>query len=132
MMSNSRLEPTPTALITANRLSLATLIAKGLQRQHWSAVIVDEGGEILELLDSQPFQLLVLDLDWLGELGLGLLTQLQHAKCPTPVLVMTSYEELGDRAREAFDSALTVLIKPFKIQDIVQQSNRVSHWSPLN
>lgn len=115
----------PKALVTANRRDLATLIAKGLERQQWQVAIANEKAEILDLISQHKFQLMIIDLDGSEQQNLDLLRQLQQQQCEIPVLILTSYEEHGDRACQLFSAVHKVLIKPFRIQDIIQQSSLV-------
>lgn len=120
MISDMKLDSNSKVLITANRHRLAELLAKGLQRKNWMTVIASDYNKLLHLLNHNHFQLLILDLDGLGEIGFTLLTQLQQKSCQIPVLILTSYEELGDRANQQFENVVNVFIKPFKIQDLLR------------
>lgn len=113
--------PTNRVLITANRLRLAELLEKGLQQHGWLTLIVNDVQELWNLANSTDCQCLILDLDLLYESGVLAVDQLLQREWNLPILAITSAEELGDRAFRQLGTVMDVLVKPFRMHELLER-----------
>lgn len=71
-----------------------------------------------ELLDVQPYDLVILDLNLPGEDGLSLLRRLRARRVKTPVLVITARSAVDERISALDLGADDYLTKPFDYREL--------------
>ncbi|MEM7584172.1 MAG: response regulator [Acidobacteriota bacterium] len=84
-----------------------------------AVVTADDGRQALSVLETQPVDLLLTDLDMPVMDGFELLAHMVRAYATIPCIVMSAYEvpELGDRV--GTHGAVCYLEKPFDLQSLV-------------
>ncbi len=92
----------------------AGLTARGLQVQH-----CDNGNTGFEQACTGTYDVVILDLMLPGRDGLSVLKGLRAAGVPTPVILLTARNELGDRVEGLNLGADDYLAKPFFVEELV-------------
>jgi two-component system, OmpR family, copper resistance phosphate regulon response regulator CusR len=106
-------------LIVEDERKVARALQDGLRREHFAATIAPTGEEGFFLLNSQPFDLLILDLTLPGHDGLEVLRALRQRKFSIPVLVLTARDSLEDRVEGLESGADDYLVKPFAFPELL-------------
>ncbi|GAB4378283.1 MAG: hypothetical protein Kow00121_29740 [Elainellaceae cyanobacterium] len=112
-------------LITAERWQLVALLEKALQRQGWETIIAKSQHEIIPLINREPIALAILELDLLGKDYLHVLRDMRHYQRQIPVLLISKFDELGDRATRFMNGMAEALPNPFKVNELTE---RVNAW----
>jgi DNA-binding response OmpR family regulator len=104
---------------------LRDLIATVLSSDGYEIVQVRDGAELVEYLDagrsSPGFELpdvILSDVCMPGRTGFDVLEELRSAGITTPVVLMTAFAEHFTESRARELGALTMLEKPFEIDDL--------------
>jgi CheY-like chemotaxis protein len=120
-------------LIAEDDFAFRDLLSFAFEDDGYEVVTVPDGYALLETLGSsvlpgsstKPFDLVVSDLMMPRFGGLGTLERLSHSPLLPPLVVITAFgsDEVHRRALQA--GAVSVLDKPFDLQDLVRLSRRV-------
>lgn len=93
-------------------------IRAGLRREGFTVDWVREGGSAGPALDTEPFELLLLDLGLPGGDGLQLLKTLRGRGSALPVLIITARDAVADRVAGLDAGADDYLVKPFALEEL--------------
>jgi CheY-like chemotaxis protein len=97
-------------------LELLAIAVEGDSTDIYMAV---DGGELLELVaDSDPFDLIVTDINMPWIEGLQVLASMREAGLDTPVLVVTGFDRRGLAETIARLGKAMLLRKPFEIAEL--------------
>ena len=110
-------------LIVDDDASMAQMLAGALQRQGLQAVFRTSPEEALALVESEPFDCVITDLNMKGMSGVDLCGKIVGQRPDLPVIVLTSSEEPGDVARARDLGVSDYIVKPAaygKLLDIVR------------
>ncbi len=93
-------------------------IRAGLKREGFTVDWVHETEAAEQVLRTEPFVLLLLDLGLPGRGGLGLLKALRARGTTLPVLIITARDAVSDRVAGLDAGADDYLIKPFDLDEL--------------
>jgi DNA-binding response OmpR family regulator len=116
--------PTPTSnrpriLVVEDEGKTRASLAEGLGLQGWEIVAVANGLDADTLLQTESFDLVVLDWMIPGRNGLELLARLRAHGRQTPVLMLTARTGVDDRVAGLEKGADDYLAKPFAFAELV-------------
>lgn len=114
----ARRENLAQVLIAEDDIPLAHLLKRGLQSSSYGVNLVHDGESALNTVNSNSYDLLILDLNLPKLDGMTLLRQLRPAKPDLPVLVLTGRNRLEDRVSALDGGADDCLTKPFSFHEL--------------
>jgi DNA-binding response OmpR family regulator len=106
-------------LIVEDEKKLAAALKKGLQAEGYEIEAAHSGEDGFFLLNSKPFDLLVLDIGLPGRDGLEVLAALRKKNASVPVLILTARDTVDDRVRGLDTGADDYLVKPFAFAELL-------------
>lgn len=106
-------------LIIEDDKKVAQALEKGLESEHYDVEVAYAGKEGFFLVNSQKFDLVLLDLMLPGRDGLEILKALRRRQDMTPVLILTAKDAVEDRVIGLDSGADDYLIKPFAFPELV-------------
>lgn len=112
------------ALIVDDNDSIRRLVVRVLQRSHVETEEASDGAEALRKIDSDDFDVVVLDLMMPGHSGFDVIRELREKRPEVlkKVIVMTA---AADKTTEGIeDEVCAVVTKPFSITDLTQTVER--------
>lgn len=86
---------------------------------------VKDGITALAALDTQHYDLVLLDLGLPGKDGLSVLNSLRSRNNPVPLLIITARDSLDDRLRGLDGGADDYLLKPFDMAELLARMRAV-------
>jgi DNA-binding response OmpR family regulator len=101
-------------------------LASGLHAQGLAAETASDGAEALRVIDSQPIDVVVLDLMMPGMDGIQLLKALQGRSEKPRILVLSARDQVADRVEALNLGADDYLVKPFAFDEVVARINALS------
>jgi two-component system, OmpR family, response regulator QseB len=105
-------------LLVEDDAMIGEAIRAGLRREGFTVDWVHEAASALQVLRSEPFELLLLDLGLPGSDGLQLLKTLRGRGESLPVLIITARDAVSDRVAGLDAGADDYLIKPFDLDEL--------------
>ncbi len=116
----------PRCMVVDDEPLAIDVVVSYLERLDIEPVCCENSVEALQLLQSQRFQLLFLDIEMPGLNGLSLLRSLSQ---PPAVVITTAYR---DFAVEGFElEVLDYLVKPFSFSRLQQTMDKFQRWHAL-
>lgn len=132
-------------LIVDDEVDLADAVATGLRREGYAVDVVHDGGEALDRLQYQPYDLICLDLTMPGIDGLEVCTRIRsdppEGGAPR-ILMLTARDAVDERILGLDIGADDYLVKPFAFGELsarirvllrrdIDQSSSVLEVGPL-
>lgn len=106
-------------LVVEDEKKVAKALQEGLQAEHYQVTIAYTGEEGFYLLNSQTFDLVLLDLMLPGRDGFEILKTLRERGLQTPVLILTARDTVDDRVLGLDGGADDYLVKPFAFPELL-------------
>lgn len=121
-------DPSRRVLVVEDEPHIRDLVALHLRLDGWSITTAGHGEDALRLMQSQPFDLIVLDLMLPGLDGLTILKALRREKLngDVPVLLLTARREEVDKVLGLESGADDYLTKPFGVRELVARANALT------
>jgi len=106
-------------LVIEDQKKVALALQEGLRRNKIDVTIASDGEEGFFLLNSQPFDLVVLDLTLPKRDGIEILKAVRLKKISIPVLILTARDSVEDRVVGLESGADDYLVKPFAFPELL-------------
>ena len=106
-------------LVVEDEQKVAHALRAGLAAQQYEVALAATGEEGFSLVNSQDFDLIILDLLLPGRDGLDVLRTLRERGLRTPVLVLTARDAVEDRVLGLDSGADDYLVKPFAFPELL-------------
>jgi len=98
---------------------VAQAIQEGLEGESYSVVVAHTGEDGFFLANSEPFDLVVLDIMLPGRNGIEVLSALRKRGLQIPVLLLTAKDAVEDRVLGLDAGADDYLVKPFAFPELL-------------
>ncbi len=105
-------------LLVEDNVPLADELTAGLQRQGYAVDWLADGRDAVYQRQSEPYDLIILDLGLPGLPGLDVLAQWRAAGLATPVLILTARGSWAERIEGLKAGADDYLSKPFHPEEL--------------
>ncbi len=106
-------------LIIEDEKKVAKAIKEGLEREHFSANIAYNGEEGFFQINSNTFDLVILDLNLPGRDGIEVLKTLRQKGVTIPVLILTARDSVESRVVGLESGADDYLVKPYAFHELI-------------
>jgi two-component system response regulator AtoC len=106
---------TGVVLVVDDEKSLRWSLAEGLREDGYDVVEAENGTECFAVLDSQPVDVVLLDLKLPGEDGLTILQRIKHSYPEVTVVMMTAYGKFEDAVKATKIGCYNYIGKPFEL-----------------
>jgi DNA-binding response OmpR family regulator len=106
-------------LVIEDEAKVARALNDGLSREGYEVTVARTGEEGYYVLDSEPFELVVLDLMLPGRDGLEVLATIRSHHRGVPVLIVTARDSVEDRVIGLDAGADDYLVKPFAFAELL-------------
>jgi len=103
-------------LVIEDDRRIAGVLQQGLTEDGHTVFVSHHGDDGLELIESQYFDVIVLDVMLPGRDGFSILKQARDARCATPILILTARDGMADIVRGLDLGADDYLTKPFQLE----------------
>jgi two-component system, OmpR family, response regulator QseB len=106
-------------LIAEDEPRIASFIDKGLRAQGFTITLAVNAGEALNLVQTNEFDLMILDLGLPGGDGLAVLESLRGQGVQTPVIILTARDDINDKLAGLSGGADDYMTKPFRFEELL-------------
>ncbi|MEM7357262.1 MAG: response regulator transcription factor [Acidobacteriota bacterium] len=106
-------------LVVEDEEELAQVLVEALEDESYAVDLAVSGGEAEELMDLNPYDLVVLDWTIPAPSGIDLLRRWRAAGSEVPVLMLTGRRDVGDRVDGLDTGADDYLTKPFAFDELL-------------
>lgn len=112
-------------LVVEDEQKVAAAVREGLQSEGYDVTVEVTGEAAFFRINTEPFELILLDLGLPGRDGLDILRAMREAGVATPVLVLTARDTVGDRVQGLNSGADDYLVKPFAFAELLARIQAV-------
>ena len=112
-------------LLVEDDKMIAEAVSNGLKTARYAVDWVNNGNTAEQALNSQQYDLVLLDLGLPGQNGLQVLKHLRQDKNNTPVLIVTACDDLDSRLAGLDGGADDYIIKPFDLSELLARIRAV-------
>src|SRR5215467_955947 len=106
-------------LVVEDEQKVANALREGLEGERYDVVVERTGEGAFFRVNTESFDVILLDLNLPGRDGLEILQALRQRGMKTPVLVLTARDSLNDRVAGLDAGADDYLIKPFAFAELL-------------
>jgi len=106
-------------LIVEDEKKLASFIRRGLKERNYAVDIAYDGDEGLFLAESNPYDVIILDVMLPLKDGFSICRQLRKEKIEAPILMLTARDEVEDKINGLDAGADDYLTKPFAFGELL-------------
>ncbi len=106
-------------LVVEDERKVAKALKEGLEAERYHVAVAHTGEEGFYLLNSQTFDLVLLDLMLPGRDGFEIVRTLREKGLQTPVLILTARDTVDDRVLGLDSGADDYLVKPFAFPELL-------------
>ena len=117
-------DPPARLLVVEDEDKVAQALQEGLEGEGYEVAVERTGEGAFFRLNTEPFDLVLLDVMLPGRDGLQILTTLRERGVITPVLVLTARDTLEDRVDGLDRGADDYLVKPFAFAEVLARTGR--------
>jgi two-component system, OmpR family, copper resistance phosphate regulon response regulator CusR len=113
-------------LVIEDEQKLGQALQEGLQAEQYAVALASTGEEGFYLVQTEAFDLVVLDVMLPGRNGFEILTTMRGHGFKTPVLMLTAKDAIEDRVRGLDAGADDYLVKPFAFPELLARVRALS------
>jgi DNA-binding response OmpR family regulator len=106
-------------LVIEDEQKLGKALQEGLQAEQYGVALAYTGEEGFYLVQTEAFDLVILDVMLPGRNGFEILTTMRQHGLKTPVLMLTARDAIEDRVRGLDTGADDYLLKPFAFSELL-------------
>ncbi len=106
-------------LVVEDEEKVASFIRRGLEEERYAVDVALDGEEGLQFAETNPYDVIVLDLMLPGLDGFRFIQRLRAQDIATPILVLTARDSVGDKVRGLDLGADDYLTKPFAFAELL-------------
>ncbi len=106
-------------LVVEDEKKVANFLQQGLQEEHYTVDVANDGEQGASLAMSQSFDLIVLDLLLPKKDGVTVIRELRENQIVTPVLMLTAKSSVDNRVEGLDAGADDYLTKPFAFAELL-------------
>src|SRR5665213_4315972 len=118
-------------LMVEDDRKLAEFVARGLRAERFTVDLAADGREGIHCFESQPYDLLILDLMLPHISGSELLRRVRRSQPSLPVLVLTARDATEDKVRHFEAGADDYLTKPFDFAELLVRIKALLRRTPV-
>lgn len=113
-------------LVVEDEHKLGKALQEGLQSEQYGVALAHTGEEGFYLVQTESFDLVILDIMLPGRNGLEILKAMRQHGLRTPVLMLTARDTIEDRVRGLDTGADDYLLKPFAFPELLARIRALS------
>jgi two-component system, OmpR family, copper resistance phosphate regulon response regulator CusR len=113
-------------LVIEDELKLGNALRDGLETEQYQVAVAHTGEEGFYLVQTESFDLVILDVMLPGRSGLEILKTMRQHGLKTPVLMLTARDAIEDRVRGLDTGADDYLLKPFAFPELLARIRALS------
>ncbi len=113
-------------LVVEDDRTVGQYLRRGLEEAQYHADLVGDGLEALRLASGEQYDVVVLDLRIPGMSGLEVLRTLRDRGIPTPILILTAQDAVGQKVEALRAGADDYVTKPFSFEEVLARVEALS------
>jgi DNA-binding NtrC family response regulator len=105
-------------LIVDDHREIRSILEEYLREEGYQADGAGDGQEALAMQESEPFDLIITDLNMPGMTGIELIKEITKGDYATEFIIITGYASLDTAIEAVKAGAFDYIVKPFRIEEL--------------
>lgn len=110
--------PSEKVLVVDDEIFVRELLLEFLSMQGYEVILADSGEKAVQLMHTQPADVVLLDLKMTGMDGIETLKQIRKSAPGTIAIIMTGYPTIESSIEALRHGACDYVMKPFKLNEL--------------
>ncbi len=106
-------------LIAEDEPRIASFLEKGLRAHGLTTAVAADGNQVILMVQTGEFDLLILDLGLPGRDGLEILEELRGQGERLPIIILTARDDIKDKIAGLESGADDYITKPFRFEELL-------------
>ncbi|AFZ30742.1 response regulator transcription factor [Gloeocapsa sp. BRSZ] len=106
-------------LIAEDEPRIASFLEKGLKAAGFTTAIAKDGNEVILMIQSDRFDLLLLDIGLPGKDGWQVLEELRGLGEQLPIIILSARDDINDKVAGLEGGADDYVTKPFRFEELL-------------
>ncbi|PMB13679.1 DNA-binding response regulator [Fischerella thermalis CCMEE 5282] len=106
-------------LIAEDEPRIASFLEKGLCSHGFTTAVVEDGNEVVLMVQEGEFDLLILDLGLPGKDGIEVIEDLRGQGESLPIIILTARDDIKDKITGLESGADDYVTKPFRFEELL-------------
>jgi two-component system copper resistance phosphate regulon response regulator CusR len=123
--------PLMKVLVVEDERKTATYLKRGLEENDFVVDVAETGEDGSHLAETQPYDLIILDVQLPGRDGWNVVTEIRRRGVETPVLFLTARDAVRDRVKGLELGADDYLVKPFAFSELLARMRSILRRGPV-
>jgi heavy metal response regulator len=119
-------------LLVEDEPKVSGFVQRGLVAEHYAVDVIPDGRDGLEMAQTYPYDLIILDLMLPRMDGSQVLQRIRRNDTNVPVLVLTARDALEDKVKLFESGADDYLTKPFAFAELLVRCKALLRRGPVN
>src|ERR1700730_8618731 len=119
-------------LLVEDEKKLSCFVARGLTAERYAVDISADGREGLELAQTYPYDLIILDLNLPSMQGVEVLQRVRRQNTDVPIIILTARDAVEEKVRLFEAGADDYLTKPFAFAELLVRVKALLRRGPVN
>ncbi len=119
-------------LLVEDEPKVSGFVQRGLAAEHYAVDVVPDGRDGLEMAQTYPYDLIILDLMLPRMDGAQVLQRIRRSDTHVPVLVLTARDAVEDKVKLFESGADDYLTKPFAFAELLVRCKALLRRGPVN
>ena len=113
-------------LVVEDEIKIANFISMGLKERSYAVDVANNGEDGLFLAESNPYDIIVLDIMLPKIDGISICQKLRFNKNDVPILILTARDDVKDKIQGLDAGADDYLTKPFSLEEFLARVRALS------
>lgn len=118
-------------LVVEDDRRIAAVLRQGMTEDGHTVFLCGRGNEAVDLIESEHFDVAVLDIMLPGADGLTVLSQVRAHRCDVPILLLTARDSMPEVVRGLDLGADDYLTKPFQLEVLLARVRAIGRRGQL-
>jgi two-component system copper resistance phosphate regulon response regulator CusR len=119
-------------LLVEDEPKVSGFVQRGLAAEHYAVDVIPDGRDGLEMAQTYPYDLIILDLMLPRMDGSQVLQRIRRSDTNVPVLVLTARDAVEDKVKLFESGADDYLTKPFAFAELLVRCKALLRRGPVN
>ncbi|PPS39154.1 response regulator transcription factor [Chroococcidiopsis sp. TS-821] len=106
-------------LIAEDEPRIASFLEKGLKAAGFTTAVANDGNEVIQMIQSDRFDLLLLDIGLPGKDGWQVLEEIRGLGEQLPIIILSARDDINDKVAGLEGGADDYVTKPFRFEELL-------------
>lgn len=119
-------------LLVEDEVKIADALKQGLVEQGYQVEVAYDGKKGLQLFETNPFHLIIVDINLPGINGYDLCQIMRYQNAQIPIIMLTALNSINDKIEGYEAGADDYIVKPFELKELLMKIRVLLRRTKIN